>query len=256
MLNSFGSVKLVFPNPNAVTKAQVGLGDVDNESKAAMFTAPSFTGAVSLAGVTLPIADGVPGSVLETDGSGNGTWSASATSHIGNQTNPHAITKAQVGLGNVDNESKATMFTAPSFTGVVSLETIPGQQGVAIGLQSGQTNQGAKAVTIGLQSGQTNQGARAVAIGFQSGQTNQGARSIAIGAGAGGSMQGEASVCIGNSATSEFTGAICLGRGAVATANDMLVLGTGIVGGVPGAPTAGLTIRIDNTDYYIALTAV
>lgn len=32
-------------------------------------------------------------------------------------TNPHGTTKADVGLGNVTNESKATMFTSPTFTG-------------------------------------------------------------------------------------------------------------------------------------------
>jgi hypothetical protein len=260
---------------------------VDNESKATMFTAPSFTGVVSLAGVTLPTADGAPGSVLETDGSGNCTWGVSATSHIGSQTNPHAVTKAQVGLGHVDNESKATMFTAPRFTGVVSLETIPGQKAVAIGLEAGQKTQGARAVAVGQQAGmiaqraggvavgsragesdqgvntvavgadagQKSQGPESVAVGKTAGKITQGNRAVAIGAGAGGPMQGAMSVCVGNSATSKFTGAICLGDGAVATANDMLVLGSGIVGGVPGAATAGLTIRIGNIDYYIALTA-
>lgn len=34
--------------------------------------------------------------------------------------NPHNVNKSDVGLGNVDNESKATMFTNPTFTGTVS----------------------------------------------------------------------------------------------------------------------------------------
>ena len=38
-------------------------------------------------------------------------------SHTSNITNPHAVTKAQVGLGNVTNESKATMFTDAALTG-------------------------------------------------------------------------------------------------------------------------------------------
>ena len=37
--------------------------------------------------------------------------------------NPHTVTKAQVGLGNVDNESKATMFTSPAFTGTPTAPT-------------------------------------------------------------------------------------------------------------------------------------
>jgi hypothetical protein len=34
--------------------------------------------------------------------------------------NPHSVTAEQVGLGNVTNESKETMFTGPTFTGTVS----------------------------------------------------------------------------------------------------------------------------------------
>lgn len=40
------------------------------------------------------------------------------TNHTGNTSNPHSTTASQVGLGNVTNESKATMFTSPTFTGV------------------------------------------------------------------------------------------------------------------------------------------
>jgi hypothetical protein len=63
-------------NPHSVTAEQVGLGNVTNESKATMFTDPTFTGAVS------------------------------------------GVDSSMVGLGNVTNESKATMFTDPEFTGV------------------------------------------------------------------------------------------------------------------------------------------
>lgn len=38
-------------------------------------------------------------------------------------TNPHGTTKADVGLGNVTNESKATMFTSPTFTGTPTSTT-------------------------------------------------------------------------------------------------------------------------------------
>ena len=37
--------------------------------------------------------------------------------------NPHSVTATQVGLGNVTNESKATMFTNPAFTGNVGIGT-------------------------------------------------------------------------------------------------------------------------------------
>ena len=50
-----------------------------------------------------------------------GYASASAlSSHTSNTSNPHSVTATQVGLGNVTNESKATMFTSPTFTGTVS----------------------------------------------------------------------------------------------------------------------------------------
>ena len=56
----------------------IGLGNVTNESKATMFSSPTFTGTVS------------------------------------------GVTATMVGLGNVTNESKATMFASPTFTGTVS----------------------------------------------------------------------------------------------------------------------------------------
>ena len=53
---------------------------------------------------------------------------ANIQSHISSTADPHNVTKAQVGLGSVadkdlglvDNQSKVTMFTSPTFTGVAS----------------------------------------------------------------------------------------------------------------------------------------
>lgn len=42
--------------------------------------------------------------------------------HIVNENNPHKVTAEQVGLGNVTNESKTTMFTNPNFTGGASID--------------------------------------------------------------------------------------------------------------------------------------
>jgi hypothetical protein len=39
------------------------------------------------------------------------------TSHTGSSSNPHSVTASQVGLGNVTNESKTTMFASPTLTG-------------------------------------------------------------------------------------------------------------------------------------------
>jgi WD40 repeat protein len=69
-----------YPNlrAQATTAADVGLGNVTNESKETMFTDPTFTGTVS------------------------------------------GVTAEMVGLGNVTNETKETMFNNPTFTGTVS----------------------------------------------------------------------------------------------------------------------------------------
>lgn len=64
-----------------LTKADVGLGNVTNESKTMMFHDPVFTGTVT------------------------------------------GVTASAVGLGNVTNESKGTMFTSPTFTGIPKAST-------------------------------------------------------------------------------------------------------------------------------------
>jgi hypothetical protein len=64
----------------SISASSVGLGNVTNESKATMFSSPTFTGTVS------------------------------------------GITATMVGLGNVTNESKATMFSSPTFTGTTTMQ--------------------------------------------------------------------------------------------------------------------------------------
>jgi hypothetical protein len=66
---------LVVSGSASSVKTFLSLQNVTNESKATMFTSPTFTGTVS------------------------------------------GVTATHVGLGNVTNESKATMFTSPTFTG-------------------------------------------------------------------------------------------------------------------------------------------
>ena len=53
-------------------------------------------------------------------------WDTAYT-HTSATNNPHSVTKSQVGLSNVTNESKATMFASPSFTGdvVITDDTFP-----------------------------------------------------------------------------------------------------------------------------------
>lgn len=77
------------PNGNGssltgLTKAQVGLGNVDNTSDADK-----------------------PISAATQDAMDDKADAAALTSHTGNTSNPHNVTKSQVGLGNVDNTSDA-----------------------------------------------------------------------------------------------------------------------------------------------------
>ena len=100
-------------NPHSVTATQVGLGNVDNESKATMFTSPTFTGTVS--GVTKGHVglDNVDNTSDANKPVSTATQTAldlkaddsDLTSHTSDTTNPHSVTATQVGLGNVDNTS-------------------------------------------------------------------------------------------------------------------------------------------------------
>ena len=126
-------------NPHSVTKAQVGLSNVDNTSdtakpiSTATQTALNAKQASITGGATTIASSNLTASrALVSDGSGkvavsavtstqlgylNGVTSAvqtqlngkasntDLTAHTGNKSNPHAVTKAQVGLGNVNNTS-------------------------------------------------------------------------------------------------------------------------------------------------------
>ena len=83
-------------NPHGVTKEQVGLENVDNTADVnkpiSKATQTALDGKV----------DKVPGSGLIPD-----ALKTEITGHAGNKNNPHSVTKAQVGLENVDNTSDA-----------------------------------------------------------------------------------------------------------------------------------------------------
>jgi hypothetical protein len=126
-----------------ITATMVGLGSVTNESKATMFTSPTFTGTpiaatatvgtntTQIATTAFVLANAGGGGGAGTWGSITGTLSAqtdlaNALALKANSASPtftgtvSGITKTMVGLGNVTNESKVTMFTSPSFTGTVA----------------------------------------------------------------------------------------------------------------------------------------
>lgn len=95
-------------NPHNVTKTQVGLGNVANERQYSANN-PNF-------GTDTPLMDGAATVGTKTTYSRSDhihpsdTTRASAadlTAHINNTQNPHGVTKAQVGLGSVDNTADA-----------------------------------------------------------------------------------------------------------------------------------------------------
>lgn len=116
-------------NPHATTKAQVGLGSVDNFATATNAQAQAGTATnlfVTPAGVSAFVSAGV-GSQL--------------AAHLADTGNPHATTKAQVGLGNVQNypistnaqaidSSNNSVYMTPLTTAVAMANYGPSKTGV------------------------------------------------------------------------------------------------------------------------------
>lgn len=113
-----------YSNPHSVTKTQVGLGNVDDTSDITKLTISEFN--------TLTTTDKkIVGSINELD--------LETSTHYSDYTNPHKVTKTQVGLSNVDNTSdlnkpiSTTTQTAlnskadkssPTFTGTITTPNI------------------------------------------------------------------------------------------------------------------------------------
>ena len=87
-------------NPHSVTKSQVGLSNVPNVTTNNQ--TPTYTEATSLTKLT-------SGEVLSTAFGKISKAITDLIAHIGNSSNPHGVTKAQVGLGSVENKSSATI---------------------------------------------------------------------------------------------------------------------------------------------------
>lgn len=100
-------------NPHGVTKAQVGLGNVPNV--ATNDQTPTYSQASSLSNLVSGEKVSVSfGKIMKAI--------ADLISHIGNKSNPHGVTKTQVGLGNVPNV--ATNDQAPTYSDVTTLSTL------------------------------------------------------------------------------------------------------------------------------------
>lgn len=85
-------------NPHEVTKEQVGLGNVPDV--ATNDQTPTYNAATSLATLT-------SGEKLSTAFGKIKLAITNLINHMANTTNPHGVTKSQVGLGNVNNTSDA-----------------------------------------------------------------------------------------------------------------------------------------------------
>lgn len=82
-------------NPHSVTKSQVGLANAENTSDANKPVSTATQAALDLKADASAVTSAL---ALKAD-------TSSLTSHTGNTSNPHAVTKTQVGLGNADNTS-------------------------------------------------------------------------------------------------------------------------------------------------------
>jgi hypothetical protein len=91
-------------NPHDVTKAQVGLSNVDNTSDS---NKPVSTAQQTAIDTSLSTSKAYTDTKIEElrNTINNNTGGGTSDSHISNTNNPHKVTKAQVGLGNVDNTS-------------------------------------------------------------------------------------------------------------------------------------------------------
>ena len=99
----------------SLVKGDVGLANVTNESKATMFTSPSFTG--TPVGTTAILSDSTTKIATTAFVKGQSYLTSAPVTSVAGKTGAVSLGKGDVGLANVINESKTTMFTSPSFTG-------------------------------------------------------------------------------------------------------------------------------------------
>lgn len=87
-------------NPHSVTKSQVGLGNVPNV--ATNDQTPTYSDTTTL--VTLSNGEKISIAFAKIK-----LAITTLINHLANKSNPHGVTKSQVGLGNVENKSSATI---------------------------------------------------------------------------------------------------------------------------------------------------
>lgn len=124
-------------NPHQVTKAQVGLGNVDNFATATPQQAAAGTASnlFMTPATTVALLNGI-GVIVGTD--------PALTAHINRSDNPHGTTKTHVGLGSVDNYATAGQPEAESGSAnnrfMTPLRTRQAIQAIAVGPLQNQIN--------------------------------------------------------------------------------------------------------------------
>ena len=96
-------------NPHNVTKEQLGLGNVDNTSDVNKPISTATQNALDDKAdkTTVSSLSNTLTKEIQDRQAGDNTNATAISTHATNKSNPHNVTKAQVGLGNVDNTSDA-----------------------------------------------------------------------------------------------------------------------------------------------------
>lgn len=143
-------------NPHSVTKTQVGLGFVDNTSDAGKPVSTAQQAALDLKTDQSDYEDGVgidgvawreELNISEVDNTADsakpvstaqstaiGVVQTNLDDHEGTTSNPHSVTKSQVGLGNVDNTSDASKPVSTATQTALNLKTNQANYVVATGI--------------------------------------------------------------------------------------------------------------------------
>lgn len=107
-------------NPHSVTKSQVGLGNVPNV--VTNDQTPTYSDTTTL--VTLSSGEKISIAFAKIK-----LAITTLINHLANKSNPHGVTKSQVGLGSVENKSSATIRGELTSTNVeVALGYVPAKQ--------------------------------------------------------------------------------------------------------------------------------
>lgn len=101
-------------NPHGVTAAQVGLGNVNNTSDASK-----------------PVSTAQAAAIADAKAAGT-TAQGNLDKHTASKENPHAVTKSQVGLGNVPNVS--TNDQTPTYTAATTLATLASGEKLSVSM--------------------------------------------------------------------------------------------------------------------------